>query len=115
MIHEDMLDLVQEEAAELIHIISKCKRFGLQNSSQEFTNGRTNLSMLIQELGDLLSVVDAAGLIDHNPKMLNQAKAAKLRKLAVYGPGGEYFEQKGLNDPPVADHLLPNQDLDSDD
>ena len=47
------LDVIQEECAEVIQIISKIKRFGIT----DIYNGKTNLERFAGEMGDLVGTV----------------------------------------------------------
>lgn len=46
---EQLLDLIIEEAAEVIHAASKCKRFGDRGSHPSYNEGRTNADALARE------------------------------------------------------------------
>ena len=51
----EILDILQEECGEVIVAISKCRRFGMDNS---YKNGGTQREHLIQELGDATLLID---------------------------------------------------------
>ena len=76
----EIMDIAQEECAEVIQAISKIRRFGIDNPKpgKEYTN-RQHLE---EELGDLLAMID---ILLFNEvvswKNLHQAKRAKLEKL----------------------------------
>mgnify|MGYP006266759397 CR=1 FL=1 len=53
---QEALGILQEECAEVIVEISKCRRFGL--SSVHYRTGKQHVAMLEQELGDLLAMID---------------------------------------------------------
>lgn len=77
---KEVMDILQEECAEVIVAVSKISRFGLNN----FKPGKpkTNLEHLEEELGDTLAMIDILlefGII--NPLALEQAKLAKIEKL----------------------------------
>lgn len=76
---ETML-ILQEECAEVTQAISKCFRFGLNESY----NGRTNKERLEEELGDLLAMVDIlvklTVISDNNLNNAKKQKAEKLKK-----------------------------------
>jgi NTP pyrophosphatase (non-canonical NTP hydrolase) len=77
---DEALIILQEECAEVIVEISKCRRFGL--NSLHYKSGVTHNSMLEMEIGDMLMMVDI--LIDHgviDPEAIELAKAAKKEKL----------------------------------
>ena len=76
----EALGILQEECAEAIVEVSKCRRFGLDS-----THYKTNIKhrhMLEQELGDVLAMIDILikqEVIDHVGLM--QAKINKIEKL----------------------------------
>lgn len=77
---KEVMDILQEEAAEVIQAVSKISRFGIDN----FKPGKpkTNREHLEEELGDLLAMIDILeekGAI--NPLNLEVAKRAKIEKL----------------------------------
>lgn len=80
---EENLDILQEEAAEIIQIISKIKRFGFYSTYPQ--DDTSNLSHLHQEIGDLQAMVDVLidqGYIDITD--LSHRRELKLNKLANY-------------------------------
>ena len=53
---QQILDILQEECAEVIQNISKCRRFGLDN---EYLKGSgTQREQLAKEIGDMLAMVE---------------------------------------------------------
>lgn len=77
--NNEILDILQEEAAEVIQAVSKVKRFGLDNS---YNGGPTNRAHLTEEIGDLLAMVQLLvddGYIDSVEVI--KAKLAKVEKL----------------------------------
>lgn len=76
----EILDILQEECAELIQAISKCRRFGMDN---EYIKGTgTQRDNLIQEIGDvsmMLELLWAHRL--YTEAELHQAKLRKATKL----------------------------------
>lgn len=77
---QEALDILQEECAEVIVEVSKCRRFGL--SSTHYKTGLMHDKMLQNEVGDLLAMIDILieqGLLD--PEGLAEAKQAKKEKL----------------------------------
>jgi NTP pyrophosphatase (non-canonical NTP hydrolase) len=76
----EVMDITQEECAEVIQAISKIRRFGMDNTKPgtEYTN-REHLE---EELGDVLAMVDIL-LINQvvNWGNLHKAKRAKIEKL----------------------------------
>jgi hypothetical protein len=80
---QETLDILQEECAEVIVEISKCRRFGFDS-----THYRTEIlhrDMLTNEIGDVLAMVDILidqGLVDE--QTLNKAKENKKEKLKTW-------------------------------
>jgi NTP pyrophosphatase (non-canonical NTP hydrolase) len=76
----ETLGILQEECAEVIQNVSKCRRFGLDN---EYLNGAgTQRENLEKEIGDVLAMVDI--LIDQGVltrTALDTAIANKKQKL----------------------------------
>jgi NTP pyrophosphatase (non-canonical NTP hydrolase) len=80
---QETLDILQEECAEVIVEISKCRRFGLD--SYHYKTGVKHRDMLEMEIGDVLAMVDI--LIEHNfidQDKLIQAKENKRNKLKTW-------------------------------
>jgi NTP pyrophosphatase (non-canonical NTP hydrolase) len=79
---EEALGILQEECAEVIVEVSKCRRFGL--SSTHYKTGMMHDKMLENEVGDVLAMVDILidqGLLDPvNLAIAKQAKKEKLKK-----------------------------------
>lgn len=77
---QEALDILQEECAEVIVEVSKCRRFGL--NSKHYKTGLTHSVMLETEVGDMLALVDILteqGIL--NTDTLEVAKTAKKEKL----------------------------------
>lgn len=77
---KEIMDILQEECAEVIQAVSKCSRFGLHNAKPG--KPLTNAQHLEGEIGDLLAMVDllqSKGIITQAG--VNDAKAAKVEKL----------------------------------
>ena len=90
---EQNLTVLQEECAEvirectnIIQIVSKIKRFGLENYHPDDPDKVTNLDHLTQELGDLLAMVEI--LVDNDIgitfKDLDEAIQRKREKLSKF-------------------------------
>lgn len=80
---QQTLDILQEECAEVIVEISKCRRFGLD--SLHYKTGITHDKMLEQEIGDVLAMIDILvdqGVID--PVGLEISKHRKTEKLKIW-------------------------------
>jgi NTP pyrophosphatase (non-canonical NTP hydrolase) len=79
-VEKEIMDILQEECAEVIQAVSKCSRFGINN----FKPGKpkTNLEHLEEELGDTLAMIDILiekGIV--STVHLETAKTAKIEKL----------------------------------
>ena len=77
---QEALDILQEECAEVIVEVSKCRRFGLD--SVHYKTGLNHNTMLENEIGDVLALVDILleeGVVTQNS--LTLAKLAKKEKL----------------------------------
>ena len=80
---KEILDITQEECAEVVVAVSKISRFGLDN----YKPGKplTNRQHLEEEVGDLLAMVDLMlehDIIDNNSVEL--ARVAKKEKLKLW-------------------------------
>jgi NTP pyrophosphatase (non-canonical NTP hydrolase) len=77
---KEIMDILQEECAEVIQAVSKCNRFGLYNAKPG--KPLTNAQHLEGEIGDLLAMVDllqSKGII--TKAGVDAAQAAKVEKL----------------------------------
>jgi len=71
----EILDLLQEECGEVVQMVSKARRFGLDEKRED----------LVREIGDvalLIELLHAHGLFTH--KELDQAKLDKETKLTKW-------------------------------
>jgi NTP pyrophosphatase (non-canonical NTP hydrolase) len=76
----EIMNIAQEECAEVIQAISKCRRFGIDEI--HLKAGKSNRENLTEEIGDLLCMVELMikhGLIDNTE--VYTAKTAKEEKL----------------------------------
>ena len=71
----EILDILQEECAEVIVAVSKIRRFGIENT---YKDGGTQREHLIQELGDVTLLIEL--LHAHYLFTETELKAAQLRK-----------------------------------
>jgi len=85
--HTEIMDILQEECAEVIQAVSKCRRFGFDECYP--TSGKSNRESLAEEVGDLLCMIDL--LIDfdlvsnRSVSLAREAKKEKLKKWsAIY-------------------------------
>jgi NTP pyrophosphatase (non-canonical NTP hydrolase) len=80
--NNEVMDIAQEECAEVIQAISKIRRFGMDNAKPgtEYTN-REHLE---EELGDLMAMIDILQSMDvvsyTNIELASKAKIEKLKK-----------------------------------
>ncbi len=77
---QEALDILQEECAEVIVEVSKCRRFGL--NSPHYKTGIKHSKMLETEVGDVLALIDILidqGILDQTT--LDFSKEAKKEKL----------------------------------
>jgi NTP pyrophosphatase (non-canonical NTP hydrolase) len=78
----DILGITQEECAEVIQAISKCVRFGIDNSHKSGNTQRENLSMEVGDLVCMIGLMIEAGLVKEED--INRAKDEKIEKLKIY-------------------------------
>jgi NTP pyrophosphatase (non-canonical NTP hydrolase) len=80
----EVMDILQEECAEVIQAVSKIRRFGFESRWPDYDSPSTK-EQLETELGDLLAMIDilieSAVVSDGN---INEARAAKKEKLKVW-------------------------------
>ncbi len=81
--NNEVMDIAQEECAEVIQAISKIRRFGIDNAKPG--KDQTNREHLEEELGDVLAMVDIL-MINDVVKWgnLHKAKRAKIEKLKTW-------------------------------
>ena len=85
---KEVMDILQEECAEVIQAVSKISRFGIDNHKPG--KPKTNREHLEEELGDMLAMIDI--MLEKNvisKNNLDIAKRAKIEKLKqwsnIYG------------------------------
>jgi len=78
--NNEVMDITQEECAEVIQAISKIRRFGIDNAKPG--TEYSNRSHLEEELGDVLAMIDIL-MINNIVSWANlhRAKRAKIEKL----------------------------------
>ncbi len=78
----EALGILQEECAEVIVEISKCRRFGLY--SEHYKTGIKHSAMLETEVADMMALIDILveqGVLDLNTiDLAKEAKKEKLKK-----------------------------------
>ena len=78
--NNEVMDILQEEAAEVIQAVSKIRRFGMDNAKHG--TEQTNKEHLEEELGDMLAMIDILLINDVvSWGSLHKAKRAKIEKL----------------------------------
>jgi NTP pyrophosphatase (non-canonical NTP hydrolase) len=85
---QEALDILQEECAEAIKEVSKCRRFGMD--SLHYESGVKHSTMLEMELGDVLAMIDILveqGVVDRDGlEVASENKKLKLQKWSnIYG------------------------------
>lgn len=80
---QEVMDILQEECAEIIQMVSKIRRFGLDEI--HFKSGESNRTLLTEEIGDLLAMVDLLQSFNIvTAADLEAAKQAKFAKLKIW-------------------------------
>lgn len=83
----EIMGILQEECAEVIQEVSKCRRFGINESHK---SGISHKAMLEQEIGDVLCMIELLhqeGILSEAGLMAaKQKKEEKLRKYSnIFG------------------------------
>ena len=84
----EILDILQEECAEVIVAISKIRRFGMDNS---YKDGGTQREHLTQELGDVTLLIDL--LKSHGVFTEQELHEAQVRKSIKLTQWSKIYEQ----------------------
>ena len=74
---KEVMDILQEECAEVIQAVSKISRFGLDNLKPG--KPKTNREHLEEELGDLYAMIEILQELD-----IERAAEAKREKLKIW-------------------------------
>jgi NTP pyrophosphatase (non-canonical NTP hydrolase) len=78
---QEILDILQEECAEVIQEVSKCRRFGIDSRHPD---GRPHRDHLEQEIGDVMFMIELlheAGVVsEEGLQRAWQRKEEKLKK-----------------------------------
>ena len=80
---KEVMDILQEECAEVIQAVSKISRFGIDN----FKPGKpkTNRDHLEEELGDMLAMIDILQRMEIvSWTNIEAAQVAKIEKLKLW-------------------------------
>lgn len=79
---KEVMDILQEECAEVIQAVSKISRFGIDNLKPG--KPKTNREHLEEELGDMLAMIDIMLELSvislDNLEIAKKAKVEKLKK-----------------------------------
>lgn len=81
----ELLDMLQEEAAEIIQAVAKLKRHGPMSYNPHDPEKTPNHELMARELGDLIGVMaalDEKGMIDN--ETVQKYAATKMRRAAPY-------------------------------
>ena len=77
---EEILNILQEECAELIQMVSKCRRFGIDQ--QHLKADKPNRTKLTEEIGDVLAMINLCisyNIVDQTQVIV--AQEDKFKKL----------------------------------
>ena len=86
---QEILDILQEECAEVIQNISKCRRFGLEN---EYLKGSgTQRDQLAKEIGDVLAMIEL--LKEHGVVTQTELDLAKRNKFVKLHQWSTIYDQ----------------------
>lgn len=81
--HDEILTILQEECAEVIQDVCKCKRFGIDNTYSKGTGSqRENLTKEIGDLQCMINLCIERGIIEKAD--VDQAVLNKREKLKIY-------------------------------
>lgn len=72
----EYLSILQEECAEVIQIISKIRRFGINSFHPEDPNRLSNRERLVAELGDVKALVDLIKEADELNPLFNSVEVS---------------------------------------
>lgn len=76
----EILDILQEECAEVIQMVSKCRRFGIDR--QHLKANKPNREKLTEEIGDVLAMINLCisfNIVDNDAVVAAQEN--KIKKL----------------------------------
>jgi NTP pyrophosphatase (non-canonical NTP hydrolase) len=75
---DEIMNIAQEECAEVIQMVSKCRRFGIDTI--HLKAGLSNRQCLTEEVGDVLAMIDL--MVEHGVVTAEGLEAAKQAKFA---------------------------------
>ena len=86
----EILDILQEECAEVIQSVSKCRRFGLDSV---YLNGiGTQRDELVKEIGDVVAMIEL--LKQHGAVTAEEITAAKQNKFNKLRKWSTIFDEQ---------------------
>ena len=86
---KEVMDILQEECAEVIQAVSKISRFGIDNYKPG--KPKTNREHLEEELGDMLAMIDI--MMEKNVISSNNLEIAKRAKIEKLKKWSNIYEQ----------------------
>ena len=86
---KEVMDILQEECAEVIQAVSKISRFGIDNYKPG--KPKTNREHLEEELGDMLAMIDI--MIELRVISLDNLEIAKKAKIEKLKKWSNIYEQ----------------------
>ena len=86
---QEILDILQEECAEVIVEVSKCRRFGID--SLHYVTQIPHKEMLQQEIGDVLAMIKL--LVDEGIISADGIESAAEKKIQKLHKWSNIFEQ----------------------
>ena len=86
---KEVMDILQEECAEVIQAVSKISRFGIDNLKPG--KPKTNREHLEEELGDMLAMIDI--MLEKSVISLEHLEIAKRAKIEKLKKWSNIYEQ----------------------
>ena len=86
---KEVMDILQEECAEVIQAVSKISRFGIHNYKPG--KPKTNREHLEEELGDVLAMIDI--MLEFSVVSIDNLETAKKAKIEKLKQWSNIYEQ----------------------
>jgi NTP pyrophosphatase (non-canonical NTP hydrolase) len=86
---KEVMDILQEECAEVVVAVSKISRFGIDNYKPG--KPKTNREHLEEEIGDVLAMIDI--MLEFNVISLEHLEIAKVAKIEKLKKWSNIYEQ----------------------
>jgi NTP pyrophosphatase (non-canonical NTP hydrolase) len=86
---KEVMDILQEECAEVIQAVSKVSRFGIDNYKPG--KPKTNREHLEEELGDVLAMIDI--MLEFSVVSIDNLETAKKAKIEKLKQWSNIYEQ----------------------